>query len=411
MRATSLLRTLLCQKHTKVTDFEFTAEGLILGVAPTTKVARCGCCGRKVDQGYDARARRWRHLDFAGMRVELRYRIRRVNCPSCGVQTELVPWAEPGSSFTRDFEDVVALLAQKTDKTTICELMGIAWETVGNIARRVVERRGPADLLDGLRRIGIDEISYKRRHNYLTIVTDHVQRRVVWVGVGRSKETLESFFAVLGTERAAQLLLVSIDMLQSYIDVVSQRAPRAKIVFDRFHLQRLAQDAVDKVRREQVREQRGTDEGKALKKTRWALLKRPWNVNVEESRKLSEVQRANRRLYRAYLLKETLCDILDHRQPNVAHQRLTDWMAWAQRCRLEPFRKLGKTIARHIDGIIEYVRTRLSNGIAEGMNSKIRTATKQAYGFRDPSSLTAMIYLRCSGVVIPPVVHLPVRAT
>jgi transposase len=372
-------------------------------------VARCGCCGRKVDQGYDARARGWRHLDFAGMRVELRYRIRRVNCSSCGVQTELVPWAEPGSSFTRDFEDLVALLAQKTDKTTICELMGIAWETVGNIARRVVERRGPADLLDGLQRIGIDEISYKRHHNYLTIVTDHVRRRVVWVGVGRSKETLESFFAVLGAERAAQLQLFSIDMLQSYIDVVCQRAPRAKIVFDRFHLQRLAQDAVDKVRRDQVREQRGTEEGKALKKTRWALLKRPWNVNVEESRKLSEVQRANRRLYRAYLLKETLCDILDHRQPNVAHQRLTDWMAWAQRCRLEPFRKLGKTIARHIDGIIEYVRTRLSNGIAEGMNSKIRTATKQAYGFRDPSSLTAMVYLRCSGVAIPPVVHLPAR--
>lgn len=407
MRATSLLRKLLCQKHTKVTGFEFSDLGLIADVAPTTRLSRCGSCGRKVRQGYDARQRRWRHLDFAGMRVELRYCIRRVDCPRCGVQTELVPWAEAGSSFTRDFEDVVALLAQRTDKTTVSELMGIAWETVGNIARRVLERRGPTDLLDGLTRIGIDEISYKRRHHYLTVVTDHERRRVVWVGIGRSKETLTGFFEALGKERAGKLELVSLDMLQSYIEVASEHAPRATLVFDRFHLQRLAQDAVDKVRREQVREQRGTDESKALKKTRWALLKRPWNVNVEENRKLADVQRQNKKLYRAYLLKETLCDILDRRQPNVAHDLLVDWIAWAQRSRLEPFRKLGRTIARHLDGIVEYVRTRLSNAISEGMNSKIRTGTKQAYGFRDPSSMIAMIYLCCSGVVIPPVRHYP----
>lgn len=345
--------------------------------------------------------------DFAGMRVELRYRIRRVDCRRCGVQTELVPWAEPSSGFTRDFEDAVALLAQGTDKTTVSELMGIAWETVGNIVRRVLERRGPTDLLDGLTRIGIDEISYKRHHHYLTVVTDHAQRRVVWVGVGRSKETLSNFFSALGKERAAKLELVSLDMLQSYIDVTREHAPQATLVFDRFHLQRKAQEAVDKVRREEVREQRGAEEGKALKKTRWALLKRPWNVNVEESRKLADVQRENRRLYRAYLLKETLCDILDRRQPNVAKERLLDWMAWAQRSRLEPFRKLGGTIARHFDGIVEYVRTRLTNAVSEGMNSKIRTSTKRAYGFRDPSSLIAMIYLCCSGVLIPPVRHYP----
>ena len=134
MRATSLLRRLLSQKHTKVTGFEFTDTGLLADVAPTTRLPRCGCCGRSARQGYDSRERSWRHLDFAGMRVVLRYRIRRVNCPRCGVQTEVVPWAEPGSNFTRDFEDVVALLAQKTDKTTISELMGISWETVGNIA-------------------------------------------------------------------------------------------------------------------------------------------------------------------------------------------------------------------------------------------------------------------------------------
>lgn len=406
MRATSLLRNLLDLKHMKVDGFEF-EDGLVVDVAPTTRVPRCGSCGKKVSGSRDRRTRRWRHLDFAGMRVELRYRIRRVDCKRCGVTTELVPWAEPSSPFTRDFEDTVALFAQKLDKTTISQLMGVAWETVGNIARRVVDRRGPNDLLDGLRRIGIDELSYKRRHNYLTVVTDHNRNRVVWVGVGRSKETLGEFFAALGEERAAQLELVSIDMLQSYIEAVEKHAPQAKIIFDRFHLQRLAHDAVDQVRREQVRAHRGTEEGHAIKRTRWALLKRPWNVSTGENEKIADVQMHNKSLYRAYLLKETLCDTLDRRQPNVARSKLVAWISWAQRSRLAPFAKLARTVRKHLDGIVEYVRTRVSNGLAEGMNSKIRVATKQAYGFRDATSLTAMIYLRCAGVVVPPVRHVP----
>jgi len=407
MRATSLLRTIINLKHTKVTAFEFCHWGLVVDVAPTTRVARCGCCGQRCPRGYDARTRRWRHLDFAGMQVVLRYRIRRVRCDRCGVTTELVPWAEPGGWFTRDFEDTVALLAQRTDKTTITELMGISWQTVGSIVARVVERRGPTDLLDDVSQLGIDEVSYKRHHHYLTVVTDHVRGRVIWAGVGRSGETLRQFFDELGAERSAALEVISVDMCQVYIDVVRERAPEAVLVFDRFHVQRLAHDALDEVRRSQVRELKGTEEGQAIKKSRWALQKNPWHLTTGQHQKLADVQRVNRPLYRAYLLKETLCDILDRSQVHVAERKLTEWVGWAYRSRLEPFRKLAGTVKRHFEGIIAYVRTKLSNGRAEGMNNKLRTVTQRAYGFHGPTPLLGYIRLCCSGLVIPPVRHFP----
>lgn len=410
MRATSLLRLLLDQEHTIVRGFQLGEGGLTLDVAPTTKVPRCSGCARSVPRGYDGRVRTWRHLDFAGMRVTLRYRVRRVDCPCCGVTTELVPWAAPSSSFTQDFEDTVALLAQRMDNQSICGLMGIAWQTVGSIASRVLQRRGARDLLDGLTRIGVDEISYKKRHHYLTVVTDHDRKRVVWVGVGRKAETLAAFFKELGAERTSQIKLVSIDMAASYIDAVRTYAPRAEVVFDRFHVQRLASVALDEVRRSEVRAQHDPTDAKALKHTRWSLLKRAWNLTISERVRLTAAQSANKALYRAYLLKETLSAILDGTQVYLARRKIHEWIEWAKRSRLKPFVRLAKTLTTHQEGVLRYVSTGLTNAFAEGINSKVRTGVKQAYGFRDPSSLIAMIFLRCSGMVIPPVRHVPARA-
>jgi len=406
MRATSLLRILLGLKHTRVVGFDLTETGLVVDVALTTSVPRCSCCGKK-GGCYDARVRHWRHLDFGGMRVELRYRIRRVECAECGVTTEFVPWAEPSSLFTRDFELMVAYLAQKTDQTTVSKLMNIAWRSVGAIVGRVMRRRGFEGLLDGLERIGIDEISYKKHHKYLTIVTDHDRQRIVWVGEGRSSETLAQFFQVLGKERTQKLKLVSIDMSNAYIQGVQTYAPQAQIVFDRFHVQRLAQEALDKVRREEVGRQTTVDGHRALKKTRWALQKNPWNLTPRDESKLSSVQATNRRLYRAYLLKETLRGALNSYHEISARSELGDWIAWAARSQLKPFRRVAKTIKKHLDGILAYVRSGLTNARAEGINSKARVITKRSYGFHDASSLTAMLYLCCSGLTLHPPRHYP----
>ncbi len=349
MRATTLLSTILGMKHTRVEAVAFDERGVVADVAPTTTIPRCSGCFCRVDEGYDARQRCWRHLDLAGMRVVLRYKLRRVDCPRCGVRIELVPWAEPDSWFTRDFEEHTAYLAQTTDKTTVVTTMRVAWRTVGEIARRVVDRVQRADPLDGLKQIGVDELSYRRHHEYITVVIDHVAKRVVWARPGKDAATLGEFFKELGPERCKQLEAVTIDMSGAYIKAVTEASPQATMIFDRFHVQRLAQEAVDAVRRAEVRESRGTEEAKVLKRTRFILLKNPWNLTNLEGQKLAELQRTNKPLYRAYMLKEGLAGILDGLDVDVARIKLGEWLGWASRSRLEPFEKLARTVKAHFE--------------------------------------------------------------
>jgi len=399
MRATSVLRVLLGLHHTRVVGFELDEEGLVIDVAPTWRVPRCGDCRRKVRRRHDARERRWRHLDFGGLIVRLRYEIRRVCCDECGVVVEHVPWAEAGSGFTLPMENQVAYHAQRTDKTTVVELMRIAWRTVGRIVRRFVRRQQhhAGDALDGLRLIGIDELSYRRHHAYVTTVVDHERGVVVWAAEGKSAETLKRFFDLLGPERSKKLEAVTIDMSGAYIKAVTEASPQAQIIFDRFHVQRLAHEALDEVRREQVRNANAPDKA-ALKNTRWALQKNPWNLTHLEREKLSMLERRNAPIYRAYLLKESLLAILDRRQVNVASAKLDEWLEWARGSGLRPFVRVANTIDQHRDGVLAYVRTRLNNGRIEGLNGKARVITRRAFGFHSAASLIAMLFLCCGGI-------------
>ncbi len=402
MRTTTLLLELLGLKQTRVIGFEFTPTELLVDVEPATRTPRCGRCGARCSRGYDQRERRWRHVDIVGLQVVLRYGMRRVDCAGCGVTTELVPWAEPMSPFTRVFDELVAYFAQRTDKTTVSRTMGIAWRSVGNIIQRVVARLGPKNELDGLTHIGIDELSVRKHHQYITVVTDHLTGNIVWAAPGKNAATLKSFFEALGAQRAAKLEVVTIDMSAAYISVVESMAPQARLVFDRFHVQRLAHDALDQVRRAEVRELKGTPEANELKQTRFPLQKNPWNLTKLETEKVALVQERNQPLYRAYLLKETLAAILDGRQVNVARRKLGEWIDWAARSRLEPFAKAARTISKHMEGILGYVATRLSNGRVEGNNGKIRTITRRSYGFADPSSVIALIQLCFSHIKLEP---------
>lgn len=403
MRATTIFRFTLQFPHTRVWSVEFDPFGLLIQVAPTTKVPRCSGCGCRVRTVHDSRARNWRHLDACGMPVTLRYSLRRVSCPRCGVVIEMVPWAEPKAGFTRDFEDHVAYLAQQASQTTVAATMRIAWRTVGDIIKRTMSRRRNPNLLDGLEHIGIDELSYRRHHEYVTVVVDHVSQRVVWAHEGKNAATLGRFFDDLGPERAARIKTATLDMSGAYIEAVTAGAPQATLVFDRFHVQRLAQDAVDEVRRAEVRVLEDAGERETLKKTRWALLKNPWNLSAIEAQRLATIQKDNRRLYRAYLLKSSLCDILGRRQVNVVREKLEQWISWARRSRLKPFKKAAKTIRKYIDGIVAIVATGLNNGRTEGLNGKIRVITRRAFGFHSASALISFIFLCCSGMVLNPV--------
>jgi len=377
-------------------------DGLHLRVRSRWRRPRCGKCGESAPRYDRGRPRKWRHVGWGRTRVWLEGQPCRVSCRSCGVRTEQVPWAPHGSRFTFDFEELTAYLAQITDKTTVKTLLGIAWTTVGEIVDRVVNRRVNLTRLDGLRNIGIDEFSYRRRHRYLTTVVDHDRRQVVWAAKGHSTQTLDSFFAELGPERCAGIECATIDMAAGYIRSIDRNLPNAQIVFDRFHVQRLASDAVDKVRREQLRELRGTQEGKKLFRSRFVLLKNPWNLTRNEKSRLSELQESNQRLYRAYLLKETLAQALDYKQPWRAERALRDWLAWASRSKLAPFVRAARTIRKHFDGVLAYVRHRLTNGIVEGFNNRLRMITRRAYGFHSARPLIAMLFLCCGGIRLDP---------
>jgi transposase len=241
------------------------------------------------------------------------------------------------------------------------------------------------------------------------VVVDHITARIVWAHRGKNAETLKAFFDELGPERCAKLEAITIDMSAAYIKAVTEATPEAQLIFDRFHVQRLAQDALDQVRRAEVREA-DVEDKRALKKTRWALLKNPWNLSRVEQEKLSTLPAVNMRLYHAYLLKEALAAVLDRGQINVATRKLDEWISWARHSRLAPFQKLAETIHKHAAGILAYVSSGLSNGRTEALNGKARTITRRAYGFHSARSLIAMLFLCCSGIHLEPIFNYPKSA-
>ena len=230
MRITTVLNKLLALQAVWVRGLNLVVDNkeLWIFVAPRWRVSRCGGCGCKVRQRHDRTWRSWRHLDLFGWTCYLRYAIWRVKCPRCGVRTEQVPWAAPGRRFTQVFEQQVAWLAQRCDLSAVAEHFRISWPTVRTILQRVVAQEWDGDgSLDGLRVIGVDEISYRRRHKYLTIVVDHLSGRVVWAGKDRKVKTLLRFFRKLGPQRAAQLEAISADMWEPYLIVLRRKAPQA----------------------------------------------------------------------------------------------------------------------------------------------------------------------------------------
>jgi len=327
--------------------------------------------------------------------------LRRLRCRDCGVHLEWVPWARPDTHHTRDFEDVVAWLAQQMAKTPIAGLLRIGWDTVGRIVERVVADHLDEKRLEGLVAIGVDEISYRRGQRYLTSVVDHRVGAVVWCAPGRNAATLQAFFDLLG-DRKRSIRAVSIDMSGGYEKAIRDAIPDAEIAFDPFHVVRLAQRAVDQVRRDEwnTHERSHTPKGKWIKGTRWSLLKSPQKQTVPQLALLAEVQQANKPMFRAFLLKEELRVLYQLDDPALAPAHLDAWLAWASRSKLDPFVKLARTIRRHRAGILAAIRLGLNNGRLEGLNSRIRLISHRSFGFHSADPLIALVYLCCTRIVI-----------
>jgi transposase len=314
-----------------------------------------------------------------------------------------VPWARHGVGHTRDFDDSVAWLATRCSKTAVVELMRVAWRTVGAIVARVsadVDAR--VDRLAGLRRIGIDEIAYKRGHRYLTVVVDHDSGALVWAAPGRDEATLGAFFDLLGDQRSAQITHVSADAADWIANVVARRCPNAIRCADAFHVVAWATEALDEVRRQAWndarraspprRAGRATGHARALKHARYALWKNPENLTDRQHDKLTWIARCDPRLHRAYLLKEGLrmAFVL---KGDAGKEALDCWTSWARRSRIAPFVKLQRRIVKHRPEIDAALDTGLSNALIESTNTKIRLITRVAFGFHGPEPLIALAML------------------
>src|SRR4051812_48797518 len=253
VRVGTAFKRLLRLPGASIVDVGFGAEGVVVTVRLRRRRRVCALCGQtgRQLQIHDRRVRRWRHLDLGASRCMIECELRLLRCPDCrAVRLEPVPWARSGSPYTRDFEDVVARLAQQMATPPIAGLLRIAWESVGRIVARVMADRLDERRLDGLVAIGVDEISYRRGQRYLTCVADHHSGAIVWCAPGRNSATLQAFFAELGARRAS-IRAVSIDMSGEYQRAVRQAIPQAEICFDPFHVCRLASRATDQVRRDE----------------------------------------------------------------------------------------------------------------------------------------------------------------
>jgi transposase len=389
------------------TFLDLDGAGVIVSVRPKAGAAgRCGHCRRRC-QGYDRGSgrRRWRAPDLGQLQCWVEAEAPRVRCSEHGVAVAYVPWARHNARHTRDFEQLVAWFTRNMSKTAVGRFLRTTWRSVGEIVQRVVDDADSAagDRLAGIRRIGIDEISYRRGHKYLTHVVDHDTGRLLWIAKGRTKKDLAGFFDLLGKERSHQLELISADGAYWISDVVGFRAPQAKLCMDPYHVVAWAAKALDQVRRDVARTARlagQTALSRGLGKCRFALWKNPEDLTTKQENKLAWIAKTNRQLYRAYLLKEQLRQVF---APGGAERiKLLDaWAAWACRSRLAPFVKLARTIRDYREDIANALTFKLSNARVEAVNTKIRLLTRIAFGFKSPEALMALVMLHLGGYHIP----------
>lgn len=388
-------------------DFEEGSGCLVVSVRPMKRGRRrCPHCRARCPR-YDRGSgrRRWRGLDLGTIKLYLEAEATRVRCPAHGVVVAEVPWARADSGFTRAFEEQCAWLAVQTSRTAVAHLMRVAWRSVGRMLTRVADERcDGVDLLDGLERIGIDELSYRKGHKYLTVVIDHDSGRLVWMAPGRDSATVHAFFDALGEARSRELKLVSADAAAWIGNVVAQRAAQAERCMDPFHVVQWATDALDQVRRSvwnDLRRSGDAEQAPPLKHARWALWKNPEHLSTKQQTTLSWVAHLNAPLYRAYLLKEGLRTVFHQANFEKAKERLDSWLAWACRCRIAPFVKLSRTIRRHRVQIEAALRNRLSNAVVEGKNTQLRLLHRIAHGFHDVQAFISLAMLKLGGLCPP----------
>ncbi len=398
----TFIRKQLKLKAHRVIRVEQTGEMLLVEIDPIAgRRLRCGVCGLPGRRVHSLQSERdWQDLTMRGVTMVLRYRPRRVCCRKCGVHVEAFPWAEPWARVTRALAGAVAVMARSQSWQETARVYRLNWKSVASVVRRAVEYGLAARNRRPLHHLGIDEVSRKKGHQYLTVVYDLERRVLVWVGPDRTEETLQKFFTGLGRRRCASVRIVCMDMWAAYAKAVRQQLPKAQILFDRFHVVQHLNRALDEVRRAEMR-RLSHRERVHFKRCRYLLLKNPWNLSNSEKDRLSTLVRWNSPLIRAYYLKEAFQMFWDMQPPASAEAHLRKWMQTARRTRLKPFKAFVQLLESHLPGILAWTSLRLSNGALEGMNNKIKLVSHRGFGFRNAANFITAIYHCCAKLPLP----------
>jgi transposase len=351
----------------------------------------CPACGAGGTAVHDWNERSWRHLDFFQYEAYLHAEVPRVKCPHCGKVSQVeVPWARPGSRFTLLFEALVVGLAPLMSVAGLARQMRVGDDPLWRILNHHVKAARALESHAGIEAIGVDETAAKRGQRYISVFFDLGSDRLLFATEGRSKETFKHFVKDFADHGGVpnEIRRVSMDMSASFQAGVAEQLPEATVCFDRFHVVALASEALDEVRRA---EQKSAPE---LKGSRWALLKKPLDWTVKQLNAMYTLQRSNLKTARAWRLKEALREIYrTATSPEEAEPLLARWRSWASRCRLEPFKKLARTLKTHWEGVLNGFNEGCHNGKVEAMNRSLQEARARARGYRRTENFINMAYL------------------
>ena len=374
---------------------------VVVAVQPHKKGCRCPQCGRRGKIVRVMEPRRWRDVRVCGRTLWLYHAPREIRCPTHGRRVEEVPWAAPSARVSYRFEYLLLTYCQWMPQVTAARLLGLAPSTLSDQVHRLIARRRTGHRIRALTTLGIDEISYAKGHKYATLVYDLERSCVVWIGKGKARETIDAFFRDrLSAFQKARIRWACCDMSETFIGAIRQHGPNAQLVLDRFHVVKALNEAVDEVRKEQWRQACGEDR-KLLKGLRWVLLHHSARRSRKDRRTLQTLEKANRRIYRAWRLKDEFEHFWRYKARWAAERFLKEWTKAALRSRLEPLRTFVNTVRKHAAGITAFVDTHLTNAAAEGLNRIIRMVKNRASGFKTLDAFADLIYLCVGDLDIP----------
>lgn len=362
----------------------------------------CPKCGEPRPLKDHARERSWRHLDTMQFETVLAARVPRTNCPDCGVRTCQVPWAAPHSRFTLMFEAFAIRVLQAAATTEQARLLlNLSWKSVQKIMNRAVERGLAKRELDDVAHVGVDEKSFGRGHDYISVLTDIDESRVLEVTQGRDEKAANGLWGIFSEEQKSDIKAVAMDMWQAFENSATSHIPQAEIVHDRFHISKHLNEAVDKVRRQEHKVLMGEGDI-TLKGTKQLWLYNPENMSDEQWQEFSALKDIEMKTSRAWAIREQFRWFWEYQQAGWAKKFFGLWYRWASRSRLEPIKKVARMIKGRLDNILTWFRHRISNGPAEGYNSRIQSIKSAARGFRNFENYRTRILFFCGKLELQP---------